>query len=285
MNYVRRFVFVQYADLLHIRFRKLEKVTDKLFVFTPEAVAQVPMWLVRQMQRMGTDLEWVDLGEAGEAAAAAILAFHVGQMHEKVDLGVEFALLSDDDGLDAFVEHIRATGRSCVRVRQRLGDAGEDASGPDSRVAAAAEAQREDVEDLDLDLGPVDRLAEGLEHYAEAGLTAAAKTEASPAAVTQPPSESKRPPLRGLGNRRSGTPAQATADATPDPERVQDLADELVRRLIRSGNRPSDVSMLRSYILLHLEESDAVRYVDAIIAHLTERREILVDEGAVAYGF
>ena len=64
MNYVRRFVFVHYEDLLEVRFRQLEKVTDKLYVFVPQAVEQVPMWLVRQMQDMGRDLTWVTVGDA-----------------------------------------------------------------------------------------------------------------------------------------------------------------------------------------------------------------------------
>ena len=66
---------------------------------------------------------------------------------------------------------------------------------------------------------------------------------------------------------------------------VTPLADEVVRKLIRSGNRPNELSMLRSYILLHSSEAEAVRYVDDIIARMRRKGEIVVDGNSVKYTF
>ena len=296
MNYVRRFVFVHYRDLLTLRLKKLEKVSDKLFVFTPAAVAQVPLALVRQLQRMGPDLEWIDLGDVAKRDAASIIGFHVGVLHEQVDLGVEFAVLSDDAALDALVAHVEDSGRSCVRVRHQGGDGGEVVD-LDAEAGDGESGEGDDDDEVDLDAEAA-RGGGGL-------------------------SRTRLPPLRAesLQQRRSGVaggsgeqargdlrkrldttlPHVGRADAQRDhlngetrpggkaggggAAGVDALADELVRRLIRSGNRPDDLSMLRSYILLYVEEPGTATHVDDIIAHMAEKGEIDLDGGAVRYNF
>ena len=288
MNYVRRFVFVHYRDLLTLRLKKLEKVSDRLYVFTPSTVEQVPLHLVRQLQRMGPDLEWIDLGDVGKADAASIVGFHVGVLHESVDLGVEFAVLSDDAALDALVAHVEASGRSCVRVRQQTATRTPD----DDDEATLDDDEADELIDLDAeaDLGP--RLADSKFR----GLRAEAVQERRPQPAAKRatgdlrerlgvslPSVQKNgsgpaqdPQGGDAGERRSPDGAQAT---------VASLSDELVRRLIRSGNRPDDLSMLRSYILLYVEEPGSATHVDDIIAHMADKGEIKLDDGQVQYNF
>ena len=292
MNYVRRFVFVHYRDLLTLRLKKLEKVSDKLYVFTPATVEQVPLALVRQLQRMGPDLAWVDLGDVSRQDAASIIGFHVGVLHEQVDLGVEFALLSDDAALDALVSHVEASGRSCVRVRQQGGGTGEPA---DEEADLDAEAGRDggayDLVDLDEEAvaqaGPAPRprleplRAEALQQRRPAGANGSPSGGSlrERLGATLPPVA--RNGSDALADLRGGEPADHHApEAT-----VASLADELVRRLIRSGNRPDDLSMLRSYILLYLEEPGSAAHVDDVVAHMAEKGEIKLDDGAVHYNF
>ena len=374
MNYVRRFVFVHYEDLLDIRFKKLEKVTDKLYVFTPDDVAAVPLSLVRQVQAMGSDLEWVGLGGASRAVATSILAFRVGALHEKVDLGVEFALLSDDEDLDALVSHIQATGRSCIRVKQRAPGSSGDGDTPSGKTAHApldarranaeapaslgslrpsksrggspadADGDRDQAtgrafdaglrEDGQFDLKELlgDARGDGAADYDDDLVDLDSEVELERGAGSERGSGTERgaaaPPSgfndyrafgseqrRGRGaNGAMGVPAagapgggaheraplrqhlrsngaaalreEGASAAQCERDEVTALADDLVRRLIRSGNRPADLSMLRSYILLHAEEASAVRHVDAIIAHMADKGEIKVGEGDdVTYAF
>jgi len=328
MKYVRRFVFVHFQDLLELRFKQLEKVTDKLYVFIPKSVEQVPIRLVRQMQAMGPDVEWIELDTKSRKAAVSILSFHVGILHEKIDLGVEFAILSDDAALDELVSHIDASGRTCVRVKQRLqsedsvseveaDDSSDDidldldldfegnpnrgqggsglasAFGADERnlrLAAqrqAASSRRSTYEDLnDLDEveqnrtsteAPMD-LPEGFQDYQTFVSSAAGRRGGNGAGTSR----------AGAGllveTRESGSESVAKQpnmngfDAKP-------LADELVRRLIRSGNRPAELSTLRSYIVLHTDDADAAQHVDAIIEQMIENGEVRVNDGSVAYSF
>ena len=307
MKYVRRFVFVHFDDLLELRFKQLEKVTDKLYVFVPDSVQQVPLHLVRQMQKMGPDLDWIEVGDVSPAAALSILSFHIGVLHEKVDLGVEFAILSDDDDLDSLVAYIDAAGRACVRVKQR-GTAGpssteeldqaEQHNGPLARERSLVHRRDEldrdaepsddreqattaiksllsldDFEDLDEEEAPTARsrmqdLPEGFGDY-KAFVTATAREAGTQTNGKSTANDNQRSP--------STTPTEGF-DAKP-------LADDLVRRLIRSGNRPADLSMLRSYILLHTDDAAAARNVDGIIQQMVDNGEVRVRDGQVAYSF
>lgn len=280
MNYVRRFVFVHYEDLLEIRFRKLEQVTDKLFVFMPGGIENIPVWLVKQMQKMGSDLDWVDLGDASRASASAIMGFHMGVVHEKVDLGVEFAILSDDPAVDALVEHVHTSGRTCVRVQQ---------GATSERTAAPVDVEDSDTEDLDAEVD-TDAHADQLDRLERSLSPGNGHSSAQQGRVNgKARNGSTRSVVRDRSRANLRSPLRSTATSEPgddvSEETVQHLADDLVRKLIRSGNRPGDLSMLRSYVLLHSDEADAVRNVDAVIEHLAERGEIRVAEEGVQYNF
>lgn len=294
MKYVRRFVFVHYEDLLQIRFKKLEKVTDKLYVFISDTIEQMPVWLVKQVQEMGRDLEWIDVGDASRDMTNTLMAFTIGTLHEKVDLGVEFAILSDDASIDGLVEHICSSERSCVRVKQGITaertvakatvpeaaafvprtEASEvpsrrsiEHNSIEHNVLVADELEEDlDEEDLDLDEAPIVK-PRGFDDFS------AFKQADKTMAVNQEGNFNLRPRL-------NSTPAVEEDDVN-----VAGLADNVVRRLIRSGNRPANVSMLRSYILLHSEEASAMEYVQEMIDHMARTGEIVLENGDVQYNF
>ena len=348
MNYVRRFVFVHYDDLLEVRFRQLEKVTDKLYVFVPESVADVPLALVRQMQDMGRDLAWVSVGAADYDEAQLLIAFQVGMLHEKADPGVEFAILSDSPAIDVLVAQLQTAGRRSLRVRQRAtGSVGEEPGGArqgnghsatsngthaprrrgsgatgsgsgdigggdngdrdaevdvidldaeypagDSRETGHPGAlelddeslarlrdsrgrrtsdRYEDLEDLDAEAADSSQEGTAKQDQADDASSALRPTDSPPAAL--PRGHGRRGPLR------AADPADSAS------ETVAALADDVVRNLIRSGNRPAELSGLQSYILLHSREPGAARHVDAIITRMRRKGEIQVEDTRVRYGF
>ncbi len=71
----------------------------------------------------------------------------------------------------------------------------------------------------------------------------------------------------------------------PDNEEISITARKTVERLVKSGNRPLDISMLKNYILLHNKNLAAQGGVDMIIEHLEETQEIKVNKGEVTYNF
>ncbi len=286
MKYVRRFVFVHYEDLLNIRFKKLEKVTDKLYVFIGNAVEHMPVWLVKQVQEMGRDLEWVDIGLSDRDTTNTLMAFTIGSLHEKVDLGVEFAILSDDERIDHLVEHICSGERSCVRVKQsstvteEANATGERAtidsrvsavsSRPEARTVRLTSGMEEDleVEDLDEETVPASK-PKGFDDFSSF------KSEDSTFSVNKEGSFNLRPRLQ-----KNQPSALEQGEVN-----VAGLADNVVRRLIRSGNRPADVSMLRSYILLHSDDATVMEYVQEMIEHMARTGEIKIEDNVIQYNF
>lgn len=241
ITHIRRYVFLDFETLSKIQFRKLEKVCDKVFVFISANTQSIPFSLVKEMQKMGNSVKWVEIGESSENDTNYHICFLMGKLHEKISGDVEFAILSNDASFDPLVNFINSTGRSCIRVRQQgISENTENRSPlstpPFLNVETQPDAKRQTI---------------NASIYGERG------------AEMQPVGES------------SSTQGQF----------IEENARETVRRLIRSGSRPSDVNLLRSYILLHNQELSQYGNVDKIINKLTETKEIEVQSGIVTYNF
>ena len=86
---------------------------------------------------------------------------------------------------------------------------------------------------------------------------------------TEEPSESGEPTSR--------------EKADPLPGKI---AREVVQRMIRSGNRPADMAILREYIQLCHQEKLPKGSIDRVIQHMAEQKEIEVNGSAeVVYNF
>jgi hypothetical protein len=68
-------------------------------------------------------------------------------------------------------------------------------------------------------------------------------------------------------------------------KQIRATVRKIVDRLQQSGNRPAEVSTLKSYILLHHDESNVFSYLDDIILEMEESRDIEINEGEVVYNF
>jgi hypothetical protein len=116
--YVRRYIFLDFDTLKRIKFKKLEKICDKIFLFVGSEVESVPLALVREMQKMGNAIKWVEVSTVSPSDMNYHICFLMGKLHEKIGADVEFAILSNDSAFDPLVNFINSTGRSCLRVRQ-----------------------------------------------------------------------------------------------------------------------------------------------------------------------
>jgi hypothetical protein len=140
--HVRRYVFLDFETLKRIKFKKLEKICDKIFLFVSADVESVPIDLVRDMQKMGNAIKWVEVNVTNPNDMNYHICFLMGKLHEKIGGDVEFAILSNDAAFDPLVNFINSTGRSCLRVRQSaaLGNGNEmpplsnDVPKPEPRV-------------------------------------------------------------------------------------------------------------------------------------------------------
>jgi PIN domain len=242
-THIRRYLFVGYDTLNHIKFKKLEKVSDKIFVFIGSDVPSIPFEIVRDVQKMGNNLKWVEVPGEAQLDLNYHICFLIGKLHERISGDVEFAILSNDESFDALVSYINSMGRSCLRVKQHV-DSHEE-----------------------------NEINEGAPQYNPTFSTERGETPLTfpkEAAETNVNTASKEPKVMNIS-------------ITPDV--IEETAKETVRRLIRSGNRPSELLLLKNYILLHNQALSKNGTVDKIIHKLEETQEIELLDEEVIYHF
>jgi hypothetical protein len=241
---IRRYVFLDFETLKGIKFKKLEKVCDKIFVFVGNENESIPLSLVREMQKMGSAIKWIEASSASASDLNFQICFLMGKLHEKISNDIEFAILSNDAAFDPLVHFINSTGRNCLRIRPSTNE-----SNPTTDIQVGEQPLRIDV----------------------------LKSEAEPKVNIEELSKSLFDDLA-----IELTDGAAISD---NQGLIEETARETVERLMRSGNRPHSVSMLRSYILLHNQELSQHGNVDKIIQSLQSKDSILINNGDIEYNF
>lgn len=244
-THIRRYVFLDYETLKQIKFKKLEKVCDKVFVFVGADIEQIPFNLVKDIQKMGSNMKWIEVSGASMHDLNYHICFLMGKLHEKISNDVEFAILSNDNAFDPLVNFINSTGRSCIRVRQQ----GMEKETPQYETTIQNEIQAEPEQK---------KLEPQVEETVEL--------------------------ISRLYGERSSE-ASSSSEGTSDSNLIDETAKETVRRLIRSGNRPIDLNLLKNYILLHNQELSVHGNVEKIIKRLEETNEIRLNREQVIYNF
>jgi hypothetical protein len=242
-THIRRYLFVGYDTLNHIKFKKLEKVSDKIFVFISSDVSLIPFEIVRDVQKMGNNLKWVEVPGEAQIDLNYHICFLIGKLHERISGDVEFAILSNDKSFDTLVNYINSMGRSCLRVKQQI----------------------ENDEDNEVEEAPPQYNPAFSMERSETPLT-------FPKEAVETNTDTASKELKAMNT-----------NITPDL--IEETAKETVRRLIRSGNRPSELLLLKNYILLHNQALSKNGTVDKIIHKLEETREIELLDEEVIYHF
>ncbi len=78
---------------------------------------------------------------------------------------------------------------------------------------------------------------------------------------------------------------QELKEVLVEDEIITRTAEETVKRLILSGERPKEISALRDYILLHNQEVSLHNSVDRIIQQMKKSNDIDIQKGQVIYNF
>ncbi len=272
--HTRRYMFVSFDDLKQLSFKKLERVCDKVFVFVHENIESVPFFLVRDMQKMGNNVKWITITGNTLSDMSYQICFLMGKLHEKMSADIEFAILSNDATFDPLVTFINSTGRSCIRVQQKDGT-----------------HHHENAHSLDpLSKQPRPMIQE--EESPFQTVTNNPNTDMSSTDFYE-----MTPPTQNFSADFSAdfstthTNFETTNETFTNKNKNQyesfiiEAALETVRRLIRSGNRPSEIGILKNYILLHHRDEKIHRNIEKIIEYLQSNNNITLNETEVIYHF
>lgn len=251
-----RYVFISYEDLKEIKFKKLEKICDKIFILINEGINDLPFSLVQKIQKLGKNAKWIQISNKEDALALS-MAFLMGQMHEKINKDIEFAILSNDKQYDSIVSYLNSVGRDCLRVKNK-----KKTIASYSTTESVEPSKGVEVIDIESELEPekmLHELSNELDH-----------------------AEPIEPKVNiSLGN----TALDILANGSDSAQGVKIAANETIKRLIRSGNRPSELSLLKSYIILHNQNESIEENIEDIIDHLASTNEIEIREDEVIYNF
>ncbi len=222
----RRYVFVDYSNLLEYKFKKLEKVASRIFVFIEASQENIPLSLVRQTQNAGKSLRWIVVSNATKGKLNYHIAFIMGKLHQKLSKDVEFAVVSNDVDFDPLILYINDSGRSCLRVQRKS-----------------------EEKTFNGEPSGFDEMEEGAYNGTDL-----------------------------LG----GEPM----DVLVEDEIISKTAEETVKRLIRSGNRPAVVKTLKNYINLHFQQMSLYGHIDRILQKMQDVKDIEIKgKGEVVYNF
>lgn len=248
----RRYVFIEFEDLKRIKFKKLERICTHMFVFVNENEKYIPLAIAQSIQRLGKRLKWIPINADEGEDMTHQLAFLMGRMHQKVHKDVEFAILSNDATLDPLVTFINNEGRNCLRVKRQKTHIEQEI--------------KESIEHLNQDMSYVES---GIHH--EQGVK---DVEEKPSELTS-----------GFSSIAQPLDVDVEIEEYPDQSLIEKTARETVKRLIRSGNRPADLPMLKSYIMLHNQELSDDMNIDKILNRLLDTKEIMIENEDVVYNF
>jgi hypothetical protein len=248
----RRYLFAAYSDLEILNFEHLEKVCDRLFILIPENTAAVPFALVRKLQRMGRGVKWIPVSENNGVSMPVQLSFLMGRLHQKLPSDIEFAILSDQETFDPLIQFILAKGRSCLRVRA-------------SKIEDAAKAVPTPVEETPT-MPAISKIATNGGN--------------GQSIIVQP---SKVNPLIN-DETDINVMRYTSADALPDEMTVRDTAQEVIERLVRSGNRPAEVNTLKQYIAL-TNQNMVPGVAEKVITLMAMNNDIQIVDKEVVYNF
>jgi len=115
----QRYVFTNFENLKKVKFKKLEKIADKLFIIIGSKEESIPSQLVFQMQKLGKNVKWVKVENIRGGDLNYCIAFLMGKLHQKINLDVEFGVLSNKRSFDSLINFINKSGRYCLRIKRK----------------------------------------------------------------------------------------------------------------------------------------------------------------------
>jgi len=240
----RRYLFLDFEDLKDIKFRKIEKVCDRIFVFIRKEEKQIPVGLVQKMQRFGRNAKWVVIDGLDIMQNMNYhISFLMGKLHERIDTEIEFAILSNDEDFDPLITYINTKGgRSCLRVKGKQRErVVEETPVPVTRRRVAPSNytlidEMKSEEELQAFSAPVSP------REVEPAILVSAGYDDEHLKSEDPIVRSITNQFTLLDNTDNGNGSGDEENETSgfgDGQIVNRTAEETVSRLVRSGNRPA----------------------------------------------
>ena len=114
---IKRYIFTDFDNIQKVKFKKLERVCDKIFILINTSDKFIPFSLVRNLQKLGKAVKWIPVENNKNLTLNYHICYLMGKMHSKINRSTEFAILSDEDSFDSIINYISKNKRRCRRVK------------------------------------------------------------------------------------------------------------------------------------------------------------------------
>ncbi len=258
-----RIIFIHINDLQKIRFNKLEQVCDKVYVFVNKDEKTIPLYLVQQLQHLGESVKWVAMNGKTDVVIANYISFYMGRLHDHVDKDIEFAIISENTQLDYLIQYINEKGRGCIRVTRNKEKSTNSAELNGISWSSTTE-ERVVKEPVPTPIS-------------------IAKTEPTITTKSENPIPKTETIVKKVTNGHVSDQSPLSQNSNiPLSHRV---AQETIKRLLLSGNRPAALGSLKNYILLQYNSDAVKQQINTIIEEMEKSKEINVENEEVIYNF
>jgi septum formation inhibitor MinC len=248
----KRYIFVDYENLKKVNIKKLEKVSERIFIFLPSGVDKIPFSLVKNLQKLGRMVKWIQVQEASAQELDFPMAFTIGNLHQEVSEEIEFAIIGNDARLDSLVQFINQSGRSALRVKNE----------PEISTHREDGVQEPIVEKTN---NPV-------------------LQQEMPAVIPNPTPSNHSNAKETIAEKTNSKEGISKFPKEGD-QFVDETAKDVIKRLIRSGNRPSELTMLKNYILMSNPEKTVHDNIDFILQKMSSINSITIEGEDIVYHF
>jgi len=113
----QRYIFTDFDNIQKVKFKKLERVCDKIFILINSDDDLIPFALVRNLQKLGKAVKWIAVENNTNLTLNYHICYLIGKMHGKINKNIEFAILSNENVFDPMIAYINANDRKCQRVK------------------------------------------------------------------------------------------------------------------------------------------------------------------------
>ena len=113
----KRYIFTDFESIQKVKFKTLERVSDKIFILINASDDFIPFELVKNLQKLGKAVKWIPVENNKNLTLNYHICYLIGKMHTKINDSIEFAILSDDDAFDSMINYINSNNRVCTRVK------------------------------------------------------------------------------------------------------------------------------------------------------------------------
>ncbi|GHV14590.1 hypothetical protein AGMMS49938_11000 [Fibrobacterales bacterium] len=109
-------VLIDYENVSNVNLDALVSldIEKKIFIFTGQDQTKIPISLVQSIQKLGSQVEWIEMQGKGHNALDFHIAYYIGKLSKEMS-NIFFHIISKDTGFDPLIATLKKEKILCLR--------------------------------------------------------------------------------------------------------------------------------------------------------------------------